>query len=177
MLRPAILYEEKLTTAMNYTWFDEKYKYYIASQCNYEVRLKKDTVDSNQFVSILGDEVLGYIGFSIDRDINSSYLIIINLSDHKSVFGQDVIQAVNDSFMKFRYDKLSFSVIIGNPVEKTYDRLVQQYGGRIVGTHRRDVRLIDGLLYDRKDYELFREDYIKNDKLIKYIEKKKSKAV
>lgn len=75
-------------------------------------------------------------------------------------FGRDLGQALTDIFEKFRFNKLKFSVVIGNPIEKSYDRMIQRYGGRIVGIFRQDTRLIDGNLYDVKDYEILRSEYL-----------------
>ena len=73
----------------------------------------------------------------------------------RSVFGQ----ALKDIFEKFHFRKLIFSVVIGNPIEKTYDRMIQKYGGRIVGIQRQQVKLIDGQFYDVKMYEILSDDY------------------
>jgi hypothetical protein len=52
--------------------------------------------------------------------------------------------------------------VIGNPIEKSYDKLIHKYGGRVVGTYKQHTKLIDNKLYDEKFYEIFRDDYIKN---------------
>lgn len=69
--------------------------------------------------------------------------------------------ALRDIFEKFHFRKLDFTVVIGNPIESTYDRMVEKYGGRIVGIQKKQVRLIDGQLYDKKLYEILAEDYFK----------------
>ena len=51
--------------------------------------------------------------------------------------------------------KLNFSVAIGHPIEKSYDKMVEKYGGRITGIKKEDVKLFDGKLYDLKGYEIF----------------------
>ena len=60
-----------------------------------------------------------------------------------------------------------FSVIIGNPIEPKYDRLIEHYGGRIVGINKEHVMLPDGELYDMKFYEIFRTDYLEHRKNVK----------
>ena len=57
--------------------------------------------------------------------------------------------------------KMEFSVVVGNPIEETYDKMIAQYGGQITGVKHKHVRLLDGNYYDYKEYEIFREDYIK----------------
>jgi hypothetical protein len=75
------------------------------------------------------------------------------------VFGKDVITAIKDIFEKYRFNKLNFAVALGNPVEKTYDKLVRRYNGRIVGIKEQETRLIDGRLYDLKEYEILASRY------------------
>jgi RimJ/RimL family protein N-acetyltransferase len=69
---------------------------------------------------------------------------------------------LDEMFTKYNFRKLEFSVVVGNPIEKSYDRLIYKYGGRIVGTYKKHTRLMDNKYYDEKLYEIFRDDYIKN---------------
>jgi hypothetical protein len=79
-------------------------------------------------------------------------------------FGRDVITAVKDIFEKYRFNKLDFSVVCGNPIEKTYDKLIKRYNGRVVGIREQEARLLDGKLYDVKEYELLAERYFGRNK-------------
>ncbi|MDR2495010.1 MAG: hypothetical protein LBD24_07300, partial [Spirochaetaceae bacterium] len=81
------------------------------------------------------------------------------------IFGKDVLTALRDIFERFYFDKVNFSVVVGNPVEKTYDRLARRLGGRIVGTKKQDVRLLDGQRYDLKEYEILAADYRRREKI------------
>jgi len=83
------------------------------------------------------------------------------------IFGADLGRALKDIFEKYNFRKLGFSVVVGNPVEKAYDRIIGRYGGRVVGTHIKQCRLTDGEYYDLKKYEIFREDYMKNRRINK----------
>jgi hypothetical protein len=104
--------------------------------------------------------VIGYIEYNISRTSNSiSSLSIINFTDDKVTFAMDLKHVLTDIFEKYKFRKINFSVIIGNPIEKSYDKMVKKYGGRIVGTYKDDVVLIDGEYYDRKTYEILASDY------------------
>lgn len=46
------------------------------------------------------------------------------------------------------------------PAEKHYDRLIERVGGRIVGVYKNDI-FINGEFYDKKLYELTRDEYMK----------------
>ncbi|TVX86108.1 hypothetical protein FPZ44_23735 [Paenibacillus agilis] len=75
------------------------------------------------------------------------------------VFVKDLQKFLSDIFERFGFNKLSYSVVIGNPIEKSYDRMTHKYGGRIVGVNRNEVLLSDGTLNDLKLYEILKEDY------------------
>lgn len=164
MLDIAINHTEELKKKFRETWFDEKYKFYNYDTYYSDWSIDDNTWDNHQFVSInKGGHVIGYIGYAIKRQThNCGALGIINFSDNQGTFGVDVGHVLVDIFEKFNFGKLKFSVVIGNPIEKTYDRLVKKYGGRVVGIYKNEVRLIDGNYYDVKHYEILRENYLDN---------------
>lgn len=146
------------------TWFNPKYMYYNYRSYYDTPEIKESTWDCHDFVSLDKDgKIIGNIYYSIDRVRDSVFGLGIICYDDKSnvTFGKDVLLAVNDMFEKFHFHKLSCSVVVGNPIEKTYDKLIPRYGGRIVGIERAEVKLIDGKYYDAKRYEILREDYMK----------------
>lgn len=173
MLDIAIKHKEELKKKMLDTWFQDKYKYY-----NYDLWYSDQTIDDetwnrHQFVSLDRDgNLIGYISYSVCRQThNCSKLVIINFSDNKVIFGRDLAQVLIDIFEKFKFNKLSFSVVIGNPAEKSYDKWIRKYNGKIVGIKEKETRLMDGDYYDVKLYEIMRDNYLetKNKKLIKNI--------
>lgn len=161
MLDVAIKYADALKDKMYDIWFNEKYKYWNFNTYHSGIEISNETWANHQFVSIKDDEIIGYICYEINRKSNCCLgLGIINFTDDKMTFGRDLGQALTDIFEKFQFNKLKFSVVIGNPIEKSYDRMIQRYGGRIVGIFRQDTRLIDGNLYDVKQYEILRSEYL-----------------
>lgn len=166
MLEPAIKYKEELQKAYYDTWFDDKYKYWNFGVYYSSLQIDTDTWERNQFVSVIEGEVIGYISYSIARSDNSVHsLSIMNFSDKKTAFGLDLGQALKDIFEKYKFRKLNFEVVVGNPIEKSYDKMIKKYGGRIVGTYKSDVRLIDGEYYDKKSYEILADEYFATIKL------------
>ncbi len=163
MLDLAINHADDLQKKFRSTWFSEKYMFWNCANYYDEHKLKESTWDGHQFVSLDSNgEVIGYIAYSIDRTSDLvEGLSIINFSDNKVAFGVDVGNAIKDIFEKFHFRKLSFFVLVGNPIESTYDRMIKKYNGCIVGINKAHVRLVDGKLYDMKSYEIFAEDYFK----------------
>ena len=165
MLKPALLYEDKLKEKLLETWYDDKYKFYNADCYNCPVELSKEDWQNVQLVSINSDdEVVAYINYSINRQTNNieSFGIMNFTNDNLMTFGKDLHQVVDDMFCKFHFNKLSFFVAIGNPIQRYYRKFVKKYGGRIVGYKEKDVKLIDNLLYDIELYEILADNYITN---------------
>lgn len=164
MLRAAQLYSEDLIYEFEKTWYEDKYKYYINGSTYEELDVGTDTNNSHQFVSVntYGD-IVGYIAYDVDRNTdNVNHLCAINFSPSKATFGADLIQAVDDIFMKFNFNKINFDVVVGNPAEAMYDKFIKMCKGRIVGTLKKHIKLMDGKIYDTKIYEITRENWIKN---------------
>lgn len=165
MLEPAIKYKEQLEKLQYNIWFNDKYKYWNCDVYYDTMQVDTNTWNRHQFVSVLNGEVIGYIAYNITRADNSvSALSILNFSDNKAVFGKDLMCALKDIFEKYKFRKLNFCVIIGNPIEKSYDKMIKKYGGRIVGTYKEDVKLIDGEYYDKKLYEILSSEYFESIK-------------
>jgi RimJ/RimL family protein N-acetyltransferase len=162
MLVSAYDYQDQLNKALAATWYEEKYMFYHDSWRE-RVEIDKGDWNKRQFVSIdKSGKLLGFISYSIDRANDSiNNLAIINLSDDKMIFGKDVHKAFADIFEKYNFRKIKFTVIIGNPIEKQYDKIISTNGGRVVGTLKQHVKLMDNRYYDEKIYEIFRDDYLK----------------
>ena len=98
-----------------------------------------DTWNSHNFVSLdKEDNILGYISYTIDRPACIAHnLCIISFTQGTSTFGKDLLQTIKDIFYKYNFNCLAFKVVVGNPIEKTYDKLVDKYGGNIVGIYKK----------------------------------------
>lgn len=163
MLDVANKYEKELQTLLIDTWYDEKYKFFQGG-CYSDLYVMRDTnYNNHQFVSMDKEgNIIGLICYEISRGNEFvDGLSIINFTKNKSLtFGKDVLTVIKNIFEKFNFRKLVFSVVIGNPIEKTYDRLVNKYGGVVIGVYKKHWKLIDNEYYDVKMYEIMREDYL-----------------
>ncbi|WP_205126984.1 hypothetical protein [Oceanobacillus profundus] len=168
MLKPALLFKDQLESKFIETAYEEKYKYYVSNNyVDFELNLQRDSWTAIEFVSIDKDNnLLGFLGARIDRNSNSvSSLSVINFYDVNYTFSKDFRQFLDDLLFKFNFNKIKFSVVVGNPAEKMYDKYVEHYGGRIVGIFKEHVVLTDNHYYDWKTYEVFRKDVLnKRDK-------------
>lgn len=127
MLEPAIKYKEQLEKAQYGIWFDDKYKYWNCDVYYKTLEIDSDTWNRHQFVSLDKEgNVIGYISYNISRADNSVHsLSIMNFSDNKIVFGMDLGQSLKDIFEKYKFRKLNFTVVVGNPIEKSYDKMIK----------------------------------------------------
>jgi len=162
MLKTAYTYKDKLQETYNTIVFNDKYKYYnFNNYWSYEVKLSQDSWNNIEMVSVdKNNNVRGFFRASISRESDKiSALGIMNFYDKSVTFSKDLYQFLSDLFIKYNFRKIEFTVVIGNPAEKMYDRIMKKYGGRIVGVEKLSTKLVDGLYYDVKYYEIFKEDF------------------
>lgn len=163
MLKLAYPYKQQLEQKFIETMFVDKFKYYYCSSYHdYELNLANSSWNDLDFVSVdKNDNVIGFLSAKIHRgDEMVSSLRVINFYDLNYTFSKDFHQFLNDLFVKFKFRKVSFSVVVGNPAEKMYDKYIEKYSGRVVGVKKKDIKLYDGEYYDFKMYEIFRDDYV-----------------
>lgn len=170
MLKNAYLYEDEIRRNLHEVWYDPKYQYYFSGAYHNEFMLTRgDSADWSYraFASVNTDgKVAGLIDYCIDHEVGmANRLGAINFTDDRFPFARDLRTAVDDIFVKFGLNKLEMEVMIGNPVERTYDRLVPRYGGRIVGIKKETLRDMSGKLCDIKMYEIMRDDYLRTKKI------------
>lgn len=163
MIKNAIPYEEIIRTKFYDIWYDPEYEYYFDSDYRFDFNINRDGNAGRDFVSMDSeDNVLGYINYSMDPEIKLAYKLgAINFSKNKLTFGLDLRQVIDDIFMKFGMSTLEFSVICGNPVEKSYDRIVQRLGGKILCIRHNRAKDLYGNIHNDKLYEITREEYLK----------------
>lgn len=178
MLEPAIKYKEQLEAIQYNIWFNKKYMYWNSSVYYEPIKIDENTWDRHQFVSTHNGEVIGYIAYSIARSDNSVYSVsVLNFSDNKIVFGRDLMKALHDIFEVYHFRKISFHVIVGNPIERSYDRMIKKFNGRIVGVMAQEVKLLDGKYYDKKLYEILACDYFSSVYYFNRAKKIRSKTI
>lgn len=164
MLEIAAKHESRLKELFADITFNEEYMFMNPTSYVDELVIDKSTWNKHQFASINSKgEVVGYFKYNIDRDtLACNGLLVVNFKKDtlSKVFGKDLQELIDDIFVKFKFRKLKFGVVVGNPAERFYDKYISSIGGRVVGTYQEDCKLIDGNYYDFKEYEVLRSDYI-----------------
>ncbi len=161
MLALAIQYGPQLQECYQKTLADEKCRYYMHGIRRYFIPLEPDDANKLQYVSLgVYGNVLGLFECNLNRETMTAYEItaIRFTPEYEPEFAADMYRFVVDViFQQYGMQRVIYNVIKGNKAEKLYDRIIERYGGRIVGTFTNEVRLFDGKLYDVKYYEMLRE--------------------
>ncbi len=159
MLVPAIKYKEELNSKFQDTVLDPYYKFFHMSYPETELLIHDSFWDMVQLVSLNDkNEVIGYLSANIKRpeSIISSISAMNFNRKEKMCFGKDLFKFVDSLLNVYNFLKIKFFVVCGNPVEKTYDKLISKYNGRVVGVFKNDVLLQDNKFYDVKYYEILK---------------------
>jgi hypothetical protein len=164
MLALAIQYAPQLQEYYQRTLTDEKYRYYMHGIRRYFIPIEPDDTNKLQYVSLGAyGNVLGLFECNLNRETMTAYEItaIRFTPGYDPEFAADMYRFVVDViFQQYGMQRVIYNVIKGNKAEKLYDRIIERYGGRIVGTFTNEVRLYDGKLYDVKYYEMLREYFL-----------------
>lgn len=170
MLKIAYPYRGAIQILWQSVVHTDKYKYYNAmNYWDYEIKLSASSWDDIAMVSVDKDgSILGMLHATIGRCANKiSNVGIINFGETSYTFSKDLYLFLDSLFTNYTFRKIEWTVVIGNPAEKMYDKIIAKYGGRIVGTEKESVMLENGEYCDLKLYEMFKEDYMKNRKPLK----------
>lgn len=169
MIKPALLYKDRLEELYVSILYDEKYKFYTGWTTYKIDSIDDNTYERHQFVIVdeETDDVIGYVKYNVDYVTSVvSGLCIVSFKPNR-IFGFDLIKIVDDIFMKYNFNKIEFLCVKGNPIQRHYDRFIEKFGGRMCGEFKQHTTLSDGTRRDELFYEIMRDDYLKNR--IKYI--------
>jgi len=161
MLEVAKKHQDKLTQRFYDIRFNDYYKFFSLSSYYSDTTYSADDWNEFNYVGVdkHGEPQAMFRAWA-DRDsMVVTELSLVNFGQSPVDFYSDFkmfITRLIDVGMRM----VCFSVAVGNPAEKTYDRFIKRYGGRIVGTHKEHAKLIDGKYYDIKMYEI-RTDILK----------------
>lgn len=165
MLELAIKHKSALEQKYADIAMDTDYMFGFFCSWRGELKIAPDNWHKQQFVSVNEQgEVVGYLKYNVDRDtrnVNGIHILNFKKDTLCTTFSRDFRQMIDDIFSKYQYNKIIFSVAIGNPAEKMYDKYIEKIGGRIVGIYKEELRMMDGNMYDEKMYEVLSRDYLK----------------
>ena len=159
MIKPAVLYEQEIIDSFKNIFFNEKYKYLYYS--GYGIpQIENNTFNVHQFASVdNNNNLVGFIYYDVDRTYHAARtLCAVNFTDNYITFGADLVQVIKDIFEKYHFHKLIFNAVIGNPAREKYTKIIERFGGRIVGIAKEDIYMY-GKYHDKIIYEVLKSDY------------------
>lgn len=165
MIANAMDYQDELRKAFYAVWYDPKYQYYFCSYLRHPFSLEsgEKSYPRRDFVSLdESGKLLGYINYGIDAAVKLAYGFgAVNFSENRMTFGRDLCTVIDDIFIKFGMETFEFAVIIGNPAEQHYDRIVRKIGGRVLCIRHARAQDLAGNVCDDKLYEITRAEYLR----------------
>ncbi len=161
MLAPAQLYEDKLREESIKAWYRPENIYWSGGTGDEVIDLPEDNHDRHCFVSVdKDDNVIGYIGYSIDWvAMSADGLCIISYRKNSVEFARDVYEAVYNLFHAYHMNRVAWYAWADNPAVRGYRRFVRKYGGRECGIQRQVARLQDGRLHDSISFEILASEF------------------
>lgn len=141
MLVPAFLYKEELLRKFAKEMYSDRYFYYCGWGPDHSLPCIDDSEGRYQWASIgRDDELIGYIAYFIDLTTSCADRFGIytfedgyNLARNALTFGKDLDILLEE--LVNNYHRVSWRVIEGNPVIKTYDKICERYNGNKVHLH------------------------------------------
>lgn len=161
MLKPAQLYEQSLQEENLAAWYRPENIFWNGGAGDSRINISEDNYDCHQFVSVdREDNVIGYIGYSVDwPSMSAGRFGIISYRKNSVEFAKDVYKAVCDLFEVYHMNRIAWCAYADNPAVRGYRNFIKKHGGRECGYRRQAARLQDGLLHDCIDFEILAEEF------------------
>lgn len=164
MLQPALAHEAALKAAWLRVALKPEFRFLFGVGGWHDLTPPKlETSDWNklQMVSVDQGEVLGYFEADMVRTIRDvSELKVVNFTGQANMtFARDLARFFKMLLTELGLHAIRWSVAVGNPAERIYDRLIRRYGGRMIGVSREYFVMPDGSLHDRKQYEILVREF------------------
>lgn len=160
MIEPAQKYMCRIRELFLDTFYNMDYMYYYDASGWYVPEITTNEMCNHQFAIVDKDgEVVGFVHYFLDFTAGAvSDLGMISFKK-STCFGWDLLKIIDNIFNKYNMNKIVFRCFDGNPALKHYYKFIDTYGGRIVGTLRKNRLLSDGKLHDEIIFEIFKKDY------------------
>lgn len=162
MLKNALLYKDEIMRKYQDVMYDLRYQYYCGGSGHNQPLIPENNFERHTFASV--DEegnVIGFISYNVDYAAMSCCNFgACSFDIGNRNFTKDLFIAIDEIFTKYHMNRLDFWCFIDNPVRPTYQKLIEKYGGRVVGTMTDTAKLQDGELHSSIIFELTAEEYL-----------------
>jgi hypothetical protein len=157
MLVPALQHTETLSKLWTQHVTHPHYIYWnVDLNYNPLAEIRNTDYRKDEWVSVVDGRVIGYLCALIDKSTRSVADISVASFEKHPQYGYDFVAFIK--YIRRHYRYVRWAAIDGHPNQKAYETILRRYGGRIVGTFKKKIRLHDGRLYDERWYEINNED-------------------
>lgn len=134
-----------------------KYKYFIGAAAEVSQLGKEMGHRKQGFISVEGDEVLGYFSYIHDRGTDTLSDFELIRFKTSSVLIKDFMDFVNHLCTCNHYRRIEVKIIKGSPSYSIMEKIARRYDFKKVGTLTQAVRLTDKELHDIDIFEKLME--------------------
>ena len=166
MLKSALEHAEELNRKLVLTWYDPHYQYAWNGRMHEIEGVPDNDRQSRYYVSYSSwFGAVGYISYWVNHEADSvaDFIAVNFYPDHtgaKVLFARDLLQAVDDVFLLYNFNRLEFVANVDNPAIRMYDKFIRRLGGRVVGTTYESTTDMRGKRCDERIYEILQKDYL-----------------
>lgn len=117
--------------------------YAMSSAIEHTLRISESDWNRVQRISLVGDEVVGYMSADVDRDTNAvTSLSAVNFCPGSMVYPRDVMGFVDS--LRRQFLVVRWGCAEGSPNEALYRKAIKHVDGEVVGRARHYFRLQTG---------------------------------
>lgn len=133
MLKPAILYKDEIIDNFRKFYYTDTMILESGSLDNWIPNIQDNNgMDDFDYAIVNSEEkLIGYISFKIDWYSSGAYNFgLLSFDPGNPTVGKDLFAIMNQLINEYKLHRIEWRMISGNPVERSYDRFIEKYGGQ-----------------------------------------------
>lgn len=130
MIKPAILYKDEIIEMFQNNYYTDAMTYNTGGLYNWCPNIQEEP-DENTFQFAIvnkDDELLGFITYKVDWYVDKAYNFgMLSKQEGNPLFGKEIFNIMEE--LVKRHHRIEWSMVGGNPVERSYDKFCSRHGG------------------------------------------------
>ena len=132
MLIPAIIKKNEILEAFKRYYYSDEMMYETGSLSNWLPNIQEETEGNYFQYAIIGEneKLIGYLDYQIDWYCSCANRFgLISFDRGNPTIGKDLFKELNKLINDYKLHRIEWRMIGGNPVERSYDRFCENFGG------------------------------------------------